>query len=492
MAMDIEKFVEQDGRAALVKQVRKKIDELGIEYLYLQFVSVTGRIVGKGIPADHWESVAEKGFQLVYGATVNLFINRHGEYLGFGPQDKELVGIPEPETFMQLPWDKRVGRLWCTLFRNREERKDPGAFLTADCRGNLRRIHAEFQKDHKGLHLRAGTEPEMMWLKKDENGKPNGGFSRPYCYHIDQFESLRPVYMRVIEYCRKMGLDMIQGDHEDAPGQLELNWTFDDVLRNADRLTTYRQICAQVAREFNLIACFMSKPFMGVSASGCHHNISFWHGGEDKLNRLGNDAKNLPGMDLNFMYRKGGENTFMPDTDDPQMPGKVGLQVVGGIVKHLSALTAIGCSTVNSYRRLWDTGFWAPVFADWGYQNRTTGLRISAPGRFEYRAVDSMVNPYLMGGAIIKAADDGIKNDIDPGPPEDRNIYQAMEEGKQVRRLPMTLGDSLAALKGDEVIRSAMPGEMYRLYHEYKTDEWEKFLHTTTEWDMKTYLDCLP
>ncbi len=492
MTMDIEKFVEQDGRADLVKQVRKQIDEQGIEYLYLQFVSITGRICGKGIPADHWESIAERGFQLVYGATVNLFLNRHGEYLGYGPQDKELVGIPEPETFMQLAWDKRVARVWCTLFRNREEREDPGAFLTSDCRGNLRRTHSQFQKDHKGLHLRAGTEPEMMWLKRGEDGKPDGGFSNPYCYHIDQFESLRPVYMRVIEYCRKMGLDMIQGDHEDAPGQLELNWTFDDVLRNADRLTTYRQICAQVAREFNLIACFMSKPFMGVSASGCHHNISFWHGGEDQMKILGNDSKLLPGMEENFMYAKGGENTFMPDTDDPQMPGKVGLQVVGGIVKHLGALTAIGCSTVNSYRRLWDTGFWAPIFADWGYQNRTTGLRISAPGRFEYRAVDSMVNPYLMGSAIIKAADDGITNDIDPGPPENRNIYQAMEEGKEVRRLPMTLGDSLAALKDDEVIKSAMPGEMYRLYDEYKRDEWERFLHTTTEWDMETYMDCLP
>jgi len=492
MTMDIEEFVARDGRAETVKQVRKMIDEQGIEYIYLQFVSITGRICGKGIPADHWESMADRGFQLVYGATVNLFLNRRGEYLGYGPQDKELVGIPEPESFMQLAWDKRVARVWCTLFRNREERENPGAYLTSDCRGNLHRIHEQFKKDHNGLHLRAGTEPEMMWLKRGEDGKPDGGFSNPYCYHIDQFESLRPVYMKVIEYCRKMGLDMIQGDHEDAPGQLELNWTYDDILRNADRLTTYRQICAQVAREFNLIACFMSKPFMGVSASGCHHNISFWHGGGEQINLLGNDRASLPGMEHNFMYAKGGENTFMPDTDDPQMPGKVGLQVVGGIVKHLGALTAIGCSTVNSYRRLWDTGFWAPIFADWGYQNRTTGLRISAPGRFEYRAVDSMVNPYLMGGAILKAADDGIKNDIDPGPPENRNIYQAMEEGKEVRRLPMTLGDSLAALKDDEVIRSAMPGEMYRLYDEYKRDEWERFLHTTTEWDMETYMDCLP
>ena len=153
----------------------------------------------------------------------------------------------------------------------------------------------------------------------------------------------------------------------------------------------------------------------------------------------------------------------MPTGDDPQMPGPVGLKAIGGIVAHLGALTSIGSSTVNSYRRLWDTGFWAPIFADWGFQNRTTGLRISAPGRFEYRSVDSMVNPYLMGAGILKAADDGIKNDLDPGAPEERNIYQAMEEGKEVKKLPMSLGESLARLAEDPVIQSAMPGDMYRL-----------------------------
>jgi glutamine synthetase len=410
--------------------------------------------------------------------------------MGYGPEAAELVGIPEPETFCQLPWDKRVARVFCTLFRNREEREDPGGFLTSDCRGNLRRAQERFMKDHDGLHLRHGTEPEMMWLKQDENGQPAGGFSKPYCYHIDQFESLRPVFLQVIKYSREMGLDMIQGDHEDAPGQLELNWTFDDALRTCDRLATYRQICKQVARENNLIACFMSKPFMGVSASGCHHNISFWRGGEERVNALGNDP--LPGLEGNYTYFKGGDNTFMPDTDDIQLPGKIGLQVIGGIVEHLNALTAIGCSTVNSYRRLWDAGFWAPLFADWGYQNRTTGLRVSAPGRFEYRAVDSMVNPHLMASAIIAAADDGIKRNLDPGKPEERNIYEAMEAGKQVRRLPMCLGDALKALETDEVIKSAMPGEMCRLFMEYKTDEWERYLATTTQWDVDTYLDCLP
>ncbi len=490
--MDIERFVEAEGRAEKVKEVRARINALGIEYLYLQFVSVTGKIMGKGIPADHWETVAERGFQLVYGSTVNLFTNISGEYLGYGPEAAELVGIPEPESFMQLPWDKRVGRFYCTLFRNREEREDAGTFLTADCRGNLRRLHDDFSNKHGGLRLRMGTEPEMMWLKFDENGKPTEGYSKPYCYHIDQFESLRPVFMRVLEYARAMGLDMIQGDHEDAPGQLELNWMFDDVLRNADRLTTYRQICAQVAREHGIFACFMTKPFMGVSASGCHHNMSLWYGGEDVLCPTGNDPQNLPGMAGNYLYMKGGDNTFMPDTDDPQLPGRTGLEAIGGIVHHLRALTAIGCSTVNSYRRLWDTGFWAPIFADWGFQNRTTGLRVSAPGRFEYRSVDSMVNPYLMGSVILAAADDGIDNKLDHGKPEERNIYEAMEAGKQVKKLPMSLGEALEALEQNEVVQRGMPGEMYRLFHEYKSDEWARFMSTVTDWDNETYMECLP
>lgn len=486
---DLETYVVAEGRDDLVKQVSAKIRELGISYIYYQFVSVTGRVVGKGIPADHWERTAARGFQLVYGSTANLFVDRHSNYIGYGPEAWELIGIPDPETFVQLPWEQRVGRVFCTLFRNREEEVSPGGYLTSDCRGNLRRIHDEFSRGHDGLHLRYGAEPEMMWLKKNADGKPAGGFTKPYCYHIDQFESLRPVVLKVIEYARAMGLDMIQGDHEDAPGQLELNFMFDDALRTADRLTTYRQICAQVAREFDLIACFMSKPFMGVSASGCHTNVSLWRGGEDVVNTLGQES--LPGMERIFTYRTGGENTFSPLSGEAK-PAPTGLASIGGVIEHLPALTAIGCSTVNSYRRLWDTGFWAPVYANWGYQNRTCGLRVSAPGRFEYRAVDSMVNPYLLASALLKAFDDGIRNQLDPGEPESRNIYEAIKDGKQVKKLPMSLGEALDRLDEDDIIKSALPDEMYRVFTHYKRDEWERFLGAVTQWDVDTYLDCLP
>src|SRR4030095_13080090 len=114
-------------------------------------------------------------------------------------------GIPEPETFEVLPWDKKVARVWCTCFRNREERQDPASFLTSDCRGNLKRIHAEFEAE-TGLHLRAGTEPEVMWLKLNPAGAPAvEGKTKPYCYHIDQFAELQPLIHRVMEYATAMG-----------------------------------------------------------------------------------------------------------------------------------------------------------------------------------------------------------------------------------------------------------------------------------------------
>lgn len=465
MTTDLERFVHADGRQDAVERIRQRIEKEGISYVYFQFVSVTGRIMGKGAPASRWSKFAEDGFQLVYGATANLFTDRHGDYIGYGPEARELVGIPDVETFQVLPWDPKTARVFCTLFRGREEEQDPGSYLTSDCRGNLRRIHEEFER-RTGLHMRVGTEPEMMWLKLNPDGTPSvDGMTKPFCYHIDQFSELQPLIHKVIEYSEAMGLQMIQGDHEDAPGQLELNFEFGRAEQTADNLTTYRQVCRQVGRELGAFPCFMPKPFMGVSANGCHHNISLW---------------------------RGEENVFLPDGDNPRMPSKLGLNAIGGVLEHLDALTCITSPTVNSYRRLWDTGFWAPLYADWGFQNRTTALRVSAPGRFEYRSVDSAVNPYLSLAALITAMGDGIENNTDPGQPEERNIYEAMAEGKDVRKIPMTLGDALAALAGDKVVQSAMPGEMYTVFEHYKRDEWERYCATVSNWDVEEYLDILP
>ncbi len=121
-------------------------------------------------------------------------------------------------------------------------------------------------------------------------------------------------------------------------------------------------------------------------------------------------------------------------------------------------------------------------------------MRVSAPGRFEHKAVDSANNPYLVAAGLLTACDDGIKNRIDPGEPEQRNVYDVLDEyqSKGVRKLPMSLGEALDALDDDDVVKAALPGEMYAVYMHYKRDEWEKFLATVTEWDIETYLDVLP
>jgi glutamine synthetase len=330
----------------------------------------------------------------------------------------------------------------------------------------------------------------MLWLKKGSSPDiPFEGTTRPYAYHIEQFEQLSEVWLKVYEYSIAMGLDIIQGDHEDAPGQVELNYMFDEPLRSADRLTTYRQICAQVARESGLIACFMTKPYMGTSANGCHHNISLWSGGEAEVVKLTEGPQ--PGLDDVFTYCKGGRNEFR-DEKETWKPAEIGRHALGGLLEHLSGMTAIACSTINSYRRLNDTGLWAPLAKSWGLQNRSCAVRVSSPDRFEYRPCDSMVNPYLMMAALYVSMDDGLEHRIDPGQPEERNLVEVMNAGEHVERIPMNLNDALNALRDDPVVRKALPGRMYEVYDAYKRDEWDRFIWEASDWDVKTYLDCLP
>ena len=161
-----------------------------------------------------------------------------------------------------------MARVFCDCYDT-----ETGELLDADPRQNLKRVVAEFEEE-LGYSFLIGIEPEMMWLKRGEDGAEPEGVTKPYCYHIHQFEELRPVLLDVVEYGQALGLDMSYGDHEDAPGQLELNFRFDRPVKTADNITTYRQICAAVGRKHGLLPTFMPKPFTGVSANGHHHHFT--------------------------------------------------------------------------------------------------------------------------------------------------------------------------------------------------------------------------
>ena len=242
----------------------------------------------------------------------------------------------------------------------------------------------------------------MMWLKKARR-QSDGGIRKPYCYHIDQFESLRPVYMRVIDYCRQMGLDMIQGDHEDAPASSSSTSPMTTrcapptgsppIARSAPRWrassTSSPASCASRS--------WASRPMAATTTSRCGRAA------RTSSSRSATIRRTCPGSKQNYMYRRGGENTFMPDTGDVQLPGKTGLWAsaasssISAALPRSAARRSIptaACGTPASGRRCLPTG---------ASRTAPRGLRVSAPGRFEYRAVDSMVNPYLMAAGLLKA-----------------------------------------------------------------------------------------
>jgi glutamine synthetase len=447
------------GRADKIRELRKLIDDRGIEYIYFQLISVSGHVNGKGVYAKRFEQVAEAGFQLVYGATADLFIDRHDNYIGFGAQESELAGIADLDTFVQLPWEPRVARVFVDCYDT-----ESGMLLESDPRHNLKRVANLFEAETGAVPL-FGIEPEMCWLQKTDDPNKAQGVTKPWCYHINQFEELRPIILDVVKWADEMGLDPTYGDHEDSPGQLELNWMYDRPMRTADNYSTYRQICAAAARKHDVIACFMPKPFNDVSANAAHHHVTV----------NSHDGKNL----------------FF-DPDGPAQLSKLGQHFCAGVLEHAAAVVAITASTVNSYTRMWDFGFWAPIFANYGWQNRTTLMRVAAPGRFEFKGADSACNPYLTQAVLLMAGLDGIRRELDPGEPLERDASELYFEGVREGRLPESLGEALAALEGDKVVRGALPGRLYDVYHHYKRDEWERYLAAVTDWERERYLDVQP
>ena len=208
----LEEAREAPGRAEKIAEIEKRIESEGIEYVFFQQISISGHINGKGVVASWFPKVAARGYQLVYGATADLFTDRQGNYIGFGPEESELAAMADLDTFEALPWDPRVARVYCDCYDT-----ETGELLDADPRQNLKRVAHEVEEE-LGYSFLCGIEPEMMWMKIPEPGEEPEGVTKPWCYHINQFEQLQPVILDVVAYGKAMGLDMSYGDHEDAPG----------------------------------------------------------------------------------------------------------------------------------------------------------------------------------------------------------------------------------------------------------------------------------
>jgi glutamine synthetase len=448
------------ANAALEPDLAARIREAGVEFVYYQFVTLNGRVMAKVVPARHLARNLERGVQFHGSAVTDLATSRAGTLIASGGEAEEFVALPEAATFQVLPWDSGFARMFCNLYQRRDRTSGAGAPLPTCVRSNLRRVHAAF-REHTGLQLRSGTEPEMSWL-----GPEIEPWSQPNvspAYHFGALEMMRPIVRKVVGYAQALGLDMIEGDYEDA-GQLELNFQYDDCERTCDNLVTYRQVCAQVAREFGVIASFMPKPTVGAMANGCHHNLSLW---------------------------RGEENVFADPADPTLHVTEMARHALGGLLVHAPGMLALCAPTVNSYARYWDTGQFGPGAVNWGFDNRTCAVRVSASGRLEYKLPDASVNPYLSHAAVLAAMSHGLDEQLDPGLPQAGDSYDP-DIAATYAPLPKTLGDALALLAADDVVRRSLPPALYAAFMEYKTDEWGRYCSTVTEWHREMYLRALP
>ncbi len=435
---------EHQERNSQVPEAISNAINAGVETIYYQVVTLSGKVMAKVAPAKQLRRNLETGILMHRSAMGDFHTALTGVLLGGGPAAPEFQAIPDMDTFSVLPWDRTAARFMCTLYEPDHRPAVGGAPFAADSRGHLRRIHEEFRQ-RTGLELRTGCEPEMTWLG-DELAVTSRPGENP-SYEFEQLERMRPIYQQIIRYAGDFGLEMIEGDYEDA-GQLELNWMFDTAELTADRLITYRMICRQVAREFGVTASFMPKITPGVMGTGCHHNISLW---------------------------RDGENTFCePGRSDLHLT-TIARHSLGGLLAHATESMIVMGQTVNSYKRYWDTGQFAPSQIDWGMEDKTCTVRLSGNGRLEYKLPDSAVNPYLSHALLLTQIDDGIASEIDP-------------DTVGVQSIPRTLGDAVQLFAEGKFVKASLTPEISSLLIALKSDEWARFCGAVTDWERDVYL----
>jgi glutamine synthetase len=276
---------------------------------------------------------------------------------------------------------------------------------------------------------------------------------------------------RLVGYMQELGWEPYAADHEDANCQFEINWKYSDALTTCDRQIFFKWMVKILAEEQGLLATFMPKPFANLTGNGSHCHLSLA------------DAKSR-------------KNLFH-SAKDPLGLSPEGRWFMGGILKHAPALSAILAPTVNSYKRLVrgrprSGSTWAPVYITYGSANRTQMIRVPGPGRIENRMVDAAANPYLACAAMLAAGLDGIDNRIDPGPPSQDNLYAVPWEELHARgigHLPPNLQAAVEALSQDEVVRSALGAEYADYYIQVKSEEWESYHNSVSQWELDHYLN---
>ena len=441
----------------MAKDLAKTAKQKKIKYFLISFVDLFGVLRSKLVPTEAIKDMQKSGAGFAGFAT----------WLDMTPADPDMFAIPDPESLIQLPWNKEVAWLASDLWMN-------GKPVEASPRVMLKKQIGKLDK--KNMILKSGVEPEYFLVNpegtaisdlRDTQSKP--------CY--DQSALMRQ-YDLIKEICDsmiKLGWNPYQNDHEDANGQFEMNWDYSDSLTTADRHVFFKFIVKTIAEKYGLRATFMPKPFENLTGNGCHAHISLW---------------------------SEGKNLFL-DKGDKLGLTRLAYYFLGGILHSAEGLSAFFNPSINSYRRIDapapDSGAsWSPSKISYTGNNRTHMIRIPDPGRFELRLMDGSVNPYLLQAGIIAAGMDGMEQKRDPGQPLFINMYTDGDNYPNLKKLPSNLEQALEHLSSNEVLLSAFGKKNITSYLKLKQQELKDFnskesfskKDSITEWEKINTLDC--
>ncbi|BAQ10691.1 glutamine synthetase [Bacillus sp. OxB-1] len=424
-----------------------------MNFIRLQFTDILGIIKNVEIPVSQLEKALDNKM-MFDGSSIEGFVRI---------EESDMYLIPDLDTWMVFPWPSgsgKVARLICDVSQA------DGTPFPGDPRGNLKRVIEEM-KELGFTDFNLGPEPEFFLFKLDANKQPTMELND----HGDYFD-LAP--MDLGENCRRdivleleeLGFEVEASHHEAAPGQHEIDFKYADVLTACDNIQTFKLVVKTMARKHGLHATFMPKPLYGVSGSGMHCNVSLF---------------------------KDGANVFFDENGERKL-SDTAYHFMAGVLDHVKGFTALTNPTVNSYKRL-VPGYEAPCYIAWSAQNRSPLIRIPASRgmstRIEVRSVDSSANPYLAMAAILKAGLDGIKRQLEPPKPVDRNIYEMKPEELAelgIGTLPTDLDHALIALGEDEVIQDALGSHICANFMKAKKVEWESYRITVHPWELERYM----
>lgn len=424
--------------------------EHNLNFFLVSYTDLLGGTRAKLVPAAKISAVEQDG----------AFFASFASNLGLGPDAAEIAAIPDPKSLIVLPWQPNVGWVTSDVYFNGEP-------FPAAPRMILNQVLEKAVA--LGYHYKAGVEAEFFLLKQTEAGyaiaDEKDTAARP-CY--DQLNLMRQfgLISQLVMYLEQLGWEPYQCDHEDANGQFEINWTFNDARVTADRHVFFKYMVKTLAEQQGLTATFMPKPFSHLTGNGAHIHNSLW---------------------------REGKNAFLEGADAGGL-SQVGYYFLGGVLQHARGLAALCSPTINSYRRLGaamtESGStWSPQYISYGGNNRTHMLRIPEAGRFECRLVDGSANLYLALAGLLAAGLEGMETQANPGQRIDQNLFVRGSEF-DLQRLPANLLEALEALKSDALLMALLGDLAAKTYFEFKYGEWDAFQAGVTPWEMKQYVNC--